>query len=238
MSAPHFFADDVSGDRVILDGDEAHHAVRVLRLRPGEAITVSDGRGTVADAAVVEAGDRLVAHVNGRRAVPAPSPAVQVFQAIPKHGKLDLVVQKLTELGAAEIRLFVAARSVPRWDPSKGAAHAARLSDVARHAAKQSRRAWLPRVFAPAPIDVLDLPVPTLVLHETATIRLGAALPDHAPRTLCIVVGPEGGLTEAEVSGLAARGATPVTLGPSILRTETAALAAASIVLSRYGMLG
>ena len=238
MTAPHFFSPDVTGGRVILERDDSRHALRVLRLRPGEQITVSDGRGSVVEATVGDEEDRLVGHVTARRSESEPRPALHVYQAIPKKGKLDLVVQKLTELGVASIHLFASRRSIPQWDAAKGAAHAARLGEVARQAAMQSRRAWLPQVLAPAPLSSLDTTEPVVVLDGSATVRLAEALPDAAPAAIGLVVGPEGGLTEEEVTALRALGATPVSMGPLILRTETAALAAATIVLGRYGLLG
>ena len=238
MTAPHFFVADVTGGRVVLERDDSRHALRVLRLRPGEQITVSDGRGSVVEATVGDDDERLVAHVMARRLEPEPRPALHVYQAIPKKGKLDLVVQKLTELGVASIHLFASRRSVPQWDAAKGASHAARLSEVARQAAMQSRRAWLPHVLAPAPLSSLDTTEPVVVLDGSASVRLTQARPEAAPAAMGLVVGPEGGLTEEEVTALRALGAIPVTMGPLILRTETAALAAAAIVLGRYGRLG
>ena len=237
MTAPRFFADDVSADRISLTGDEARHAVKVLRLRPGEEITISDGAGTVAYAVVEEAATKLTAQVERRVTEPRPRPELVVFQAIPTHGKLDLVVQKLTEVGVGAIHLFAAERSVARWDSGKGEAHAARLGEIAYQASKQSRRAWLARVVAPVRVSDIAPPAETFALHEEASMRLGAALPDEPPDAVGLVVGPEGGLTEAEVSWFRERGVTPVTLGPLILRTETAALVAASVILARYGLI-
>ena len=238
MTAPHFFAGDVSGEQVVVEGEDARHAIRVMRLRPGERITVSDGRGNVVEAIASPDRDRLLARVTARRSEPAARPALRVFQAIPKAGKLDLVVQKLTELGVGSIHLFAAERSVPKWSSAKGNAHAERLGHIARQAAMQSRRAWLPLVAPPVPPALLDLAAPAVVLHEAASLRLSDALPSSAPEVVSMVVGPEGGLTEEEVSAFGDRGAEPVTLGAMILRTETAAIAAASLVLGRYGLLG
>lgn len=238
MTAPHFFAPAVVGDRVVLRGEEARHAVRVLRIRPGETITVSDGAGQVVEATVVESGRTLVAAVVGRRTVPRPRPAVTVFHAIPKHGKLDLVVQKLTELGVAGIQPFAASRSVARWDEAKARAQTERLAAIALQAAKQSRRAWLPEVAPPSALAAISLPEPTFLLHEGATDRIAAALPPEPPERLGLVVGPEGGLADGEVAALSGIGVRAVSLGPLILRTETAALVAAAVVLSRYGLLG
>ncbi len=238
MTAPHFFAEDVAGDRVTLSRDDSRHALRVLRLRPGEQITIADGAGAVVEATVGDDTERLVASVTARRVEERPRPAIHVAQAIPKKGKLDLVVQKLTELGVASIRPFASSRSIPRWDAAKGEAHATRLRDVARQAAMQSRRAWLPVVTTPGVAGKLELEAPALVLHEGAATRLTHALPEEAPGAVTIVVGPEGGLTEEEVSGFLERGAEAVTLGPAILRTETAALAAVAVISARYGYLG
>lgn len=238
MTSPHFFADDVATDRIELAGEEARHAVRVLRIRPGEEITVSDGRGSVAVATVVEAASDLVAEVKERRREPRPVPRVHVLQAIPKAGKLDLIVQKLTELGVDVIRPFAAERSVARWGERKASDQTRRLTAIGREASKQARRSWLPEILPPLPLDRIDVTLPAFVLHEEATARLGARLPVHPPETLTLVVGPEGGLTTAEVSMLDGRGGEAVSLGPLVLRTETSALAAATLVLGRYGRIG
>jgi len=237
MTAPHFFAPDVSGARIALADDEARHATRVLRMRPGEEITVSDGAGNVVRATVEKAAG-LVASVTERWTEPPGVPALHVFQAIPKTGKLDFVVQKLTELGVDVIQPFPATRSVARWDERKAAAQTQRLMAIAREAAKQSRRAWLPVVRPPVPLGSLDLPACTLVLDEEADRRVRDALPAEPPLSIGLVVGPEGGLDRDEVRGLAARGARAVTLGRLVLRTETAALAAVAVVGVRYERLG
>ena len=238
MTAPHFFADDVSGDEITLGPEDSRHALRVLRLRAGEQITIADGSGAVVDAVVGDRTDRLSARVTARRTEEHPRPLLHVLQAIPKKGKLDLVVQKLTELGVASIRPFAGDRSIPKWDAAKGDAHTSRLRLVARQAAMQSRRAWIPEVHPPVAIDALTLEQPALVLHESASTRLSAALPAGAPDAVTLVIGPEGGLTEAEVTAFRDHGATVVTLGPAILRTETAALAAVAVILARYALLG
>jgi 16S rRNA (uracil1498-N3)-methyltransferase len=181
MSAPHFFAADVSGDLVTLEGEDARHASKVLRIRAGETITVADGAGNVARATVEATGSQLRARVTERWADPAPVPSIFVLQAIPKAGKLDLVVQKLTELGVDVIQPFPSARSVSRWDEVKAVAQTDRLSSIAREAAKQSRRSRLPLVRAPRPLEELELPACTLVLDERAERRLTAALPAGPP---------------------------------------------------------
>ncbi len=237
MTAPQFFVEAIGEERVSLRGDEARHAIRVLRIRPGELIRVSDGKGTIADAQCESIdGGSLIARVTQRQRVERGSPRVVVFPAVPKAGKLDIVVQKLTELGVDEIRPWTAARSVARWDGARARKQGERLRAIAREAAKQSRRAWLPEVSDPA--TLVDLPSLTVFLHEGAGERLSAVLPAAAPDVVGLIVGPEGGLTDEEVTDLAGLGARPASLGPQILRTETASLAAAVLVLGRYGLLG
>lgn len=240
MSAPHFFLDAIGGDVLRITGDDARHAVRALRLSPGEAITIADGAGAVAACRVREvlAGRDpvLVAEVLDRTTAHREPPALVVYPALPKAGKLDLVVRKLTEIGVASIRPWRAARSVPRWDDAKAGAQTDRLRAIAREAAMQSRRPFFPEVRPPA--DPEDLPGCTFVLHEEATVRLRAVLPAAPPEAVGLIVGPEGGLAAEEVARLAARGAAPVGLGVPVLRAETAAIVSATIVAWAYGLLG
>jgi 16S rRNA (uracil1498-N3)-methyltransferase len=235
VTAHHLFAPDVSAETVEITGDDAHHAVRVLRLRAGERITVSDGSGIVAQAVVVEAGSTLVARIEARRTVERPAPYLTVVQGMTKGQKFDEIVQRLTEIGVDEIVPLRAARSVARWDSR---AKLERLRAVARSAAKQSHRAWLPVVAEP--VDVSQVPQAdlTLVLHEEATTPLREALPRVMPDRITIVVGPEGGLAPREVSALVSAGGAAVSLGEQILRTETAPIVAGTLVLGRFGRLG
>lgn len=237
MTAAHFFCDNVAGDSIIITGHDAHHAARALRIRSGEEITISDGKGNVvrADVTGVSA-TTLEASVRARASVEQPSPRVIVFPAMPKAGKLDAVVQKLTELGVDEIRPWFSKRSVVRWDAGKAQSRTERLRAIAREAAMQSRRAWLPVVAEPRPLDTL--PEATFVLDESSTAGLMTALPSVAPASIGVVVGPEGGLAPDEVGLLTEAGALAVSLGSPILRTETAAIVGPALVLARYERLG
>lgn len=237
MTAAHFFCDDVAGDTIRITGDDAHHAARALRIRSGEEITISDGTGHVVRANVTAVSAvALEAAVTARTSVEQPSPRVLVFPAMPKAGKLDAVVQKLTELGVDEIRPWFSKRSVVRWDEGKTADRTTRLRAIAREAAMQSRRAWLPEVAEPGPLDML--PETTFVLDESATAGLMAALPSVAPASIGVVIGPEGGLAPDEVGLLTGAGVHAVSLGSPILRTETAAVVGPALVLARYERLG
>lgn len=243
MSLPHFFAGAPEpGEPVVLDPEDAGHAIRSLRLRPGDEFTSSDGRGALARCRVVRAERLLVeGEVVERTTEPPARPRLTVLVAPPKGQRLSWAVQKLTEVGADEIVLVEAARSTRRWDPDRGGRAATRLDAVAREAAKQSRRRFLPEVSGPVPWPEAVMPedgVPLVILWERATVRLTEVLPQTAPDRLTLVVGPEGGIPEEDALSAEARGAVLAWLGPNVLRTETAAVVAASIALARYGRLG
>jgi len=248
MGVPQFFADpsDLSVAVAVLRGAEAHHAATVLRVRAGEALVVADGRGRVAEARATVVGPAEVrAAVVRLREVPPTVPALTVVVGLLKAGKLDLVVEKLTELGVARIAPAVCARSVVRWDAPKAAAARERWAAIALAAAKQARRARVPEVL---PVEPLERQVracaaagPVVACWEGSDRPLAAALPGRAgdaPGALTVVVGPEGGLEAAEVDACRAAGAVDATLGGLILRAETAALAAAACAGYHYGLLG
>jgi 16S rRNA (uracil1498-N3)-methyltransferase len=237
VTAPHFFADSVEPDQILIAGPDGRHAVRVLRIRRGEAVTVSDGRGRVVEGIAEPGPDGILVAVRARSTAAEGRPRVHVYPAVPKSGKLELVVQKLTEIGVASIRPWFAERTVVRWDAPKRAANGERLRAVAREAGKQCRAARLPEVGDPAELPAA-LPGLALVLHEGAQERLHEALPADPPTDLAVVVGPEGGLSDEEVSRLVASGARAAGLGPAILRAETAAILVPALVLGRYLLLG
>jgi 16S rRNA (uracil1498-N3)-methyltransferase len=171
-----------------------------------------------------------------------PVPRLSVLLAPPKGDRLAWAVQKLTEVGADEIVLLEAARSVRRWKADRGARAGERLEAVAREASKQSRRAFLPRIGGPEPWgDALAAAArrgPVVVLWEGAAAPLSKALPAERPEELAVVVGPEGGIPEQDARSAERAGGALASLGPQVLRTETAAVVGAALVLARYGRLG
>ncbi len=224
MTAPLFYVDDLPQQgQVAVTGDEARHATAAMRLHAGEPVLVGDGRGGMAECIVASVDRRqgLVAAVRSYRQVPAPR-SLMVVQAIPKGERAELAVELLTEAGATALVPWLSQRTVPDWG-DKQHAKRQRWQRVARAAAKQSRRAWIPEV-----LEVQQGPPVLqgagLVLHEDADERLYDL--DPPPGPLTVVVGPEGGLSGEEVEALAAVGAVPVRLGPEILRTSTAGAAA------------
>ena len=208
----------------MLEEDDRHHLERVLRLRPGDEVTVADGRGAWRRCALGHGG-RLeplgdVAHE------PRPEPAVTIAFAVTKGERPELAVQKLTELGVDRIVAFHAHRSVARWEGERAERHLDRLRRVAREAAVQSRRSWLPEV---APLAAL----PALLAGPGVAL----ADPRGAPPSLdhpTVVVGPEGGFTDGE----RALAAATVRLGPHVLRAETAAITAGALLVAiRAGLV-
>ena len=232
MTLPLFLADAVpASGSFTLDGPEGRHAAAVRRLRAGEELMVSDGRGTVARCTVTAVGkDSLELTVEERWTEPAPSPRVVVAQALVKGDRGELAVELATEAGADEIIPWRARRSIAKWeDGPRGDKALAKWRSTAREAGKQSRRPWLPEVTEPADLRTLSQRVgecaAALVLEAGVTTPLAAVdLPTEGD--ILLVIGPEGGIDPLEIDALTSAGATLVRLGPSVLRTSTAAAVA------------
>lgn len=220
-AAPHVLVDDVAAP--VLGDDVLHHLGKVRRLRDGDPLTVTDGRGSwragrFRSRAEVEVDGPVVT-------VPAPRPELTVAFALTKSDKPDLVVQKLTELGVDRIVPFRAERSVVRWDESKAARHHERLVAIARAACEQSHRCWLP---------VLEPVTDVAALAARGAVRLDRGPVGVSLDRPVVAVGPEGGWSDAERSIL------PDTagLGPHVLRAETAAITAGALLGAMRSGLG
>jgi 16S rRNA (uracil1498-N3)-methyltransferase len=210
-----------AGLTVELPREEARHAIRSLRLDAGEPIVVFDGKGAEYDARIVRIQSaRVLVEVGAARTAEAGRRFV-IATAVPKGNRLDWMVEKLAELGAAEIVPVAFRRSVATVTDAKRA----RLERIAVSAAKQSGRATLPVVAAEIAFE--RLLERTGTASRVASPGAGASLGAGAE---CVVIGPEGGLTAEEAAALVGRGAVAVSLGRNILRIETAAVAAASIL--------
>jgi 16S rRNA (uracil1498-N3)-methyltransferase len=244
--APFFFAepDDLESDRLTIEGEDARHLAVVRRACPGDLVRISDGRGTIVEARLTSVAPGAVgAEVLARTLTPAPRPSVVVHQGLAKGDKVDGVIRHLVEMGVDGIVVFEAGRSVARWDPARQAAAARRWATIAREAAKQSHRAWLPALSGPLAVGgaAAEGRGLGLVAHPAARSRLRDVLAEQGPavpESVWVVVGPEGGLSGEEVAAFAAAGAVPVSLGPQILRTETASVVAAALVLEHFARLG
>lgn len=227
----------------VLDGPEGRHAATVRRLRSGEPLALTDGRGGVARCEVTGTGkDRLELRVLGTVRHDPPRPRVVLAQALVKGDRGELAVELATEAGVDEILPWRAARCVTRWDggPRGERAHA-RWRSSATAAAKQSRRAWVPEVAAPVSTAELAAAVressAAYVLESDAVSALGEQTLSGSSQVL-LVVGPEGGVAPDELATLEAAGARAVRLGPEVLRASTAAavaLGALGVLTGRWG---
>lgn len=226
-------------DTILLDGPEGRHAAAVRRLRPGERVDLTDGAGLVAECVVTSAGrDALELKAETRRYEPAPAPRLVVVQALPKGDRGELAVETMTEVGVDVIVPWQAARCITQWRGDRGAKALGKWRATAREAAKQSRRAWLPEVTEPVTTATAAGRVAgaalAVILHETAERPL-SRLDVPAGGEIVVVVGPEGGLADEEIRAFEAAGGVAALLGPTVLRTSTAGVAAAAVLLSRGG---
>lgn len=208
-SAAHVVVDDVATP-VLADAD-AHHVFRVLRVGDGDVVSVTDGRGAWRLCRVV--GGSIESESDVVVEPPAEAP-VTIGLAIPKADRPEWIVQKLTELGVDRIVWLHAERSVVRWDDHRARKHLAKLGRVAVEAVQQCRRVTVPRV---------EGPVPALAFLPGAVVAEPGGRPDDG-RDPVVAIGPEGGWTERELASAADR----LSLGPTVLRVETAALVVAA----------
>jgi len=235
VAATVFLAESLPapGEEYLLDGDEGRHAAAVRRVRTGEELVLSDGAGGFARCTAVAVGK---ADVTVRCAetwtVPPASPRVVLVQALPKSDRSDLAVELATEAGIDAIVPWQASRCVSRWDGAKGKAEkgVARWRAVARSAAKQARRAYVPEIHDLVTTRELvplltSMDANVVVLHEGSAVPLGE-VDFSVTGTIVIVVGPEGGISPEELEALVGMGAQPALLGPTVLRTSTAAAVA------------
>lgn len=241
MSLPVFHRQHLTearvGETVELDGSEARHAVVVRRTRPGERVRLTDGEGTSVVGTVRAAEkSRLTVAVEDTEHVPPARPRLVVVQALAKGDRGELAVEMLTEVGADVVVPWAAARSVAVWRGERAAKSLAKWRSTAREAAKQSRRSWFPTVAEPVDTagaaELLRSATLPLVLHESARQPLPV---ERVPADgdIVVVVGPEGGVSDEELTTFTTAGATPVLLGPTVLRTSTAGVVAAAALLSR-----
>ncbi len=249
MAETLFYADAIPdvGEMISVEGDEGFHAATVRRIRPGERLVLSDGVGTWAPCVVESATKRgLSARIVDRTTAPRPVPAVTVVQAIPKSERSELAIELATEAGADGFIAWQAARCVARWDGDRAEKGLRRWRAVARSAARQSRRAYIPEVTGPLATSALVARTAeqvaagavVLVLHESGDRPL-ADIAVAQTESITIVVGPEGGIADDEIADLVAAGAAAVRLGPTVLRTSTAAavtLGALGVLTSRWAL--
>ena len=242
-----------------LTGPEAHHASHVLRLGPGDRAVLFDGRGREATAEIVSVDSAAVQLRLLQETQTAPLRCrITLAQAIPKGKNMDLIVQKAVEIGAAEIFPLLSARTVVQLDDESRAQKQAKWQTVAIEAAKQCGQNWLPQVHVPlTPNDFFSLPAAPLspapnpnpasldydlrligslqpgarhLKEILARLRAGAGAKKGGRRAFSCSIGPEGDFTPAEIALARSHGCAPLSLGPIILRVETAAIYCLSIL--------
>jgi 16S rRNA (uracil1498-N3)-methyltransferase len=231
----------LAGERRVAGSGAANHIVRVLRLRVGDPLTLFDGEGGEYDATIEEIHRDVVSlNVREHRAVERESPlALTLAQGISRGERMDWVIQKATELGASRIAPLFTERSVVRLDAQQAQKKLQHWRSIAIAACEQCGRNRIPQIDAPRGLfeflehgarehsRLLLSPLASLRVSDVPGLETGAV----------VLIGPEGGLDDTEQEAALARGFTAVRLGPRVLRTETAAVAALSLLQQRFGDL-
>ncbi len=238
---------DIKENQVTIKGDEARHIVQVLRLEERDKIKVFTGKGKEYLTEIIQASEKEVIGriLEESRLDTEPSIEITLLQGLPKSDKMDFIVQKVTELGVKRIIPVITQRTVVKLNKEKARARRNRWQRIALEAAKQSGRAIIPAVrevisFIQA-LDNLNRESLNLIPweEETSTSLKEALRPitDHRS-PITIFIGPEGGFTLEEVRAAKKKGAIPVSLGPRLLRTETAGLVTLAVILYELGDMG
>jgi 16S rRNA (uracil1498-N3)-methyltransferase len=237
-----------SGQRQIeLPEREAHHAATVLRVRPGEKVSVLNGRGLELNGFISQAARRSISITIESRIQHPPSPCpITLFQAVLKGKAMDWVMQKSTELGVHRIVPVLTGRTIPVVDGSDGPSKALKWTSTAVEALKQCGSPWLPIIEPPlafeAALRTSEETELILIAALDEKVRLACDFLDahrkqtgRAPSSIGVWIGPEGDFTPGELKCLAASGGGSMTLGPRVLRSDTAALA--SVAILQYELL-
>ncbi len=225
-----------------LTESEARHAVQVLRLRRGQRVIVLNGAGDqfLCQTRQSERGKVSLAILD-RQALPPPPCQITLLQALPKGQTIESIIRQATELGAARIVPLLAERAVARFSAREAVHKTAKWQRVAIEAIKQCGLAWLPKVQAPLTLQEWLARHEPIELPFLASLEPGSRHPRHyfeafrtqhrrPPRTACVWVGPEGDFTPAETNAIIAAGSLPITLGPRVLRSDTAATYCLSVL--------
>lgn len=237
---PRFFIDYVPEETAVLTGADGKHIAKSLRMHPGENLILCDSIGTDYHCEIdrIDGETVTVRILNFCRSVNEPSVYATLYQAFPKADKMDTVVQKAVELGVSRIVPVTTARCISRPDTKAARKKGERWQKIAEEAAKQSGRGVIPQVAAPMEFQGAVLEAAqegiTLFFYEGGGESI-ASLVQPQDRSVSIFIGPEGGFTEEEVAFAKENGARVTTLGPRILRTETAPIAALAAIMLASG---
>ena len=237
---PVFIVENIPerGD-VVIEGEEAHHAGSVARVKVGERITVTNGRGRRAEVEVLDVNKRNIsARIIEIVDEPRPRTVLTVVQALTKGDRARETIELLTEGGADLIIPWSAARSIGQWKEDRDALN--KWRSWAREATKQARRTWIPQVLDLHTTAQVKERVSTsekaLLFHENGAARLSTILDGKAPLELLLIIGPEGGITDDEAAAFTSAGASSVVMGRPVFRAAHAGVAALAAVQAGYGI--
>ena len=228
---------------VALDEEESHHALGVLKAREGQAIDVFNGCGGKGRATITAIRKNTVTLAIDRRTADEPrTPDITLIQAVPREQKMDFAIQKAVELEASAIAPVITEHCVVRLKPAQAEERLERWRKIALNAGKQSGCAWLPRITPVVDLDrylaarpAFDLLLVGALTGETRPFKEALRSLPARPKTVGIFIGPEGDFSPRELRAILSAGAIPVTFGPNVLRVETAAIYALSVVRYEFG---
>lgn len=242
MSDPvRFFvpAESLQGGQIVISGEPYHHLRKVLRLKVGAIVLLLDGQGRCCEVRIEAMHtEQATTSLLRQWQEPRASLPITLLQALPKGDKFDLILQKGTELGVSSFQAIETEHAIPNLNAARLMKREQRWRRIASEAARQSRRTFLPEVRSLQKLaSVLEESSSDLklVLWEAGSVSLAEALPATPPAGVRLLIGPEGGFSRAEIRAITAAGFQAVHLGPRILRTETAGLAATPILQYLYG---
>lgn len=228
-------------DSGVLDDEESHHALHVLRLKEGDSINVFNGHGKECVARLSRiSGSRAAYTISNTSQTPEPAYHITIGQAVPKGKAMEIIIQKSTELGLRQISPILSDRSVVHLEGDKTEAKQEKWQQVAIEACKQSGQNWLPEVKPAAHLDAFLADAPRNSLKLIASLQpeaqplskvLSEARTAGTLANVTFLIGPEGDFTPAEIGKARSAGYLPVSLGPTILRSETAAIFLASVIV-------
>lgn len=236
------------GRSVVITGEDARHIERVVRLKEGDRVTVSDGAGRDVLAQITSFGNNSVLLETIEELKENNEPRVQVWiaQSLPKGDKMETVIQKCTEIGAVRFIPFLSARTIVQYDARKEQKRLERWNKIAKEAAEQAQRSIIPQIDLPRTWEQLltvarEAGAAFLCYEKETSLNLKKALQSldkshfaGGDRPILLAVGPEGGLELAEVEQFRESGGREISLGKRILRTETAAASALSCILYEF----
>jgi 16S rRNA (uracil1498-N3)-methyltransferase len=237
--------ENIFKDGITIEGEDVQHISRVLRLEEGDKIVLCDQRGTDYHVEIESMSKHSIrtSIIDKEPSKGEPSIEVVLYQGVPKSTKMDLIIQKCTEMGVTHIVPVMTARTVVKLESDKDEAKkVARWTKIAEEAAKQSKRGIVPTIEMPMTLEkalqdskALDLTLIPYELEKETSVK--AALGTKAPQSVGFFVGPEGGFDNFEIDKARQNGVIPVTLGNRIMRTETAGFAILTCIMYQYDQM-